>query len=263
MTLGETLDDYRKNIMGWLVQSKRETQAIQKLAKAAEMGNLRDLEKLRAAAQAAGEASSRLAASCLPLEFGITEYLLPHGGYLQELQEAAAQEGVTLYERDGVLFCYPVLVRLEPEAYAVRIDRKLELNIAPKALAARLKQEQGNEPKTKPEQFAESLFNAYRVVRDGEYQGAPVAVPLRRVYDLLTLRPGSAKEYSLLDFTREIYFLDRSGITETKKGFRMTLTASTASRERQGDLLKFITRDGHEKLYAGIKFTEPRKNTSA
>ena len=79
-------------------------------------------------------------------------------------------------------------------------------------------------------------------------------MPLKRIYDILTLRPGSSKEYSLLDFTREIYFLDRSGITDTKKGFRMTLTASTASRERQGELLRFVTRDGHEKLYAGIKF---------
>ena len=263
MTLSETLDDYRKNIAAWLAQSKRETQAIQKLSKAAELGNLRDLEKLRIAAQSAGEASSRQAALCLPLEFGTADYMSPQGGYLQELQEAAAQEGVTLYERDGVLFCYPVLVRLEPEAWAVRIDRKMEPNIAPKVLAARLKQEQGKEPKTKPEQFAESLFNAYRIIRDSEYQGAPVAIPLRRIYDLLTLRPGSAKEYSLLDFTREIYFLDRSGITETKKGFRLTLTASTASRERQGDLLKFVTRDGHEKLYAGIKFTEPRKDKSA
>ncbi len=259
LTLSETLDEYKKNINAWVMQSKRETQAVQKLCKAVEMGNLRDLEKLRQAAQASGEASSKQAALCQPLEFGVAEYLSPQGGYLLELTGVAEQEGVSLYERDGVLFCYPVLVRLEPEARAVRIDKKLEFNIHPKALTARLKKEQGNEPKTKPEQFIESLFNAYRIIRDGEYQGAGVAVPLKRVYDILTLRPGSDKEYTLLDFTREVYFLDRSGITETKRGFRLALTASTASRERQGDLLKFVTRDGHEKLYAGIKFTSVNK----
>lgn len=252
LTLSETLNEYQKNITAWLLSSKRETQAIQKLAKAAEVGNLRDLEKLRSVAQSASVVSSQQADACRPLVFNAAEYLSPQGGYLLELKKAAEQEGVNLYERDGVLFCYPVLVRLEPEACAVRIDKKLEMNIAPKALAARLKKEQGNEPKTKPEQFAESLFNAYRVIRDAEYQGAAVSIPLKRLYDILTLRPGSSKEYSLLDFTREIYFLDRSGLTETKKGFRLTLTAS---RERQGDLLKFVTRDGHEKLYAGIKFT--------
>jgi len=262
LTLSETLDEYQKSINAWLVSSKRETQAIQKFAKAAEAGNLRDLEKLRLAAQSAGAASSQQADACRPLEFNAAEYLSPQGGYLVELKQAAEQEGVNLYERDGVLFCYPVLVRLEPEACAVRIDKKLEMNIAPKVLAARLKKEQGNEPKTKPEQFVESLFGAYRVIRDGEYQGAAVSIPLKRLYDILTLRPGSSKEYSLLDFTREIYFLDRSGVTETKKGFRLTLTASTASRERQGDLLKFVTRDGHEKLYAGIKFTGTNKEQS-
>lgn len=255
MTLSETLDEYQKTVSAWLSQSKRETQAIQKLAKAAETGNLRDLEKLRQSAQAIGAASAKQAASCLPLEFDAAAYLSPQGGYLRELTQAAEQEGVTLYERDGVLFCYPVLVRLELDTLAVRIDKKLEPNIAPKSLVARLKKEQGNEPKTKPEQFIESLFQTYKMVRDSEYQGAPVAVPLKRIHETLTLRPGSAKDYSLLDFTREIYFLDRSGVTETKKGFRLTLTASTASRERQGDLLKFVTRDGHEKLYAGIKFT--------
>jgi hypothetical protein len=259
LTLTETLDEYQKNITAWLLSSKRETQAIQKFAKAVELGNLRDIEKLRLAARSAGEAAGRQAVSCLPFEFNAAEYLSSPEGYLLELKKTAEQAGVTLYERDGVLFCYPVLVRLEPEAGAVRIDKKLEFNIHPKMLAARLKKEQGNEPKTKSEQFMEALFNAYRVVRDSDYQGAAVSVPLKRIYEILTLRPGSSKEYSLLDFTREIYFLDRSGITETKKGFRLSLTASTASREKQGDLLKFVTRDGHEKLYAGIKFTQINK----
>ena len=256
MTLSETLDEHKKTITAWLTQAKKETQAVQKLAKAVEMGNLRDLEKLRQAALSAGEAAGQQAASCPPLEFDTAQYLSPSGGYLAELTEAARQEGVTLYERDGVLFCYPVLVRLEPEVRAVRIDKKLEFNLHPKALALRLKKEQGNEPKTKPEQFLETLFQAYRIVRDSEYDKAAVAVPLKRIYDVLTLRPGSARDYTLLDFTREIYFLDRSGVTQTRKGARLTLTASTASRERQGSLLKFVTRDGHEKLYAGIKFTE-------
>lgn len=261
MTLSETLDEHKKTITAWLTQAKKETQAVQKLTKAVEMGNLRDLEKLRQAALSAGEAAGRQAASCPPLEFDTAQYLSPSGGYLAELTEAARQEGVTLYERDGVLFCYPVLVRLEPEVRAVRIDKKLEFNLHPKVLAQRLKKEQGNEPKTKPEQFLETLFQAYRIVRDSEYDKAAVAVPLKRVYDILTLRPGSARDYTLLDFTREIYFLDRSGVTQTRKGARLTLTASTASRERQGSLLKFVTRDGHEKLYAGIKFTEPNNDT--
>ena len=259
MTLSDTLDDYNKNVKAWLVQSERETQAIKRLAKAVSAGNLRDTEKLRQAAQSASEVCKQQAEACLPLNFDISEYLALNGGYMAELRKQAEDEGVNLYEREGVLFCYPVLVRLEPEARAVRIDKKLEFSIHPRTLTARLRKEQGNEPKTRPEQFIETLLNAYRIVRDSEFQGGNVAVPLKRIHDMLTLRPGSDKEYSLLDFTREIYLLDRSGLSETKKGFRLILTASTASRERQGDLLKFVTRDGHEKLYAGIKFTAQSK----
>ncbi len=259
VTLTKALDEDGRRIAAWQAQAERQTQAIKKLAKAAELGNVRDLEKLRLAAQAAAEACAAQAAACRPLDFDSAAYLGRHGGYLDELRAQAAQDGVALYERDGVLFCYPVLVRLEPETLAVRVDKKLDFAIHPKVLAARLKKEQAKEPKTRPEQFLESLFLAYKLVRDGEYQSAPVAVPLKRVYDTLTLRPGSEKEYSVLDFTREVYLLDRSGVTQTRKGMRMTLTASTASRERQGDLLKFVTRDGHEKLYAGIKFTAPGK----
>jgi hypothetical protein len=62
------------------------------------------------------------------------------------------------------------------------------------------------------------------------------------------------KEYTLLDFTRDIYFLDLSELKETKKGYRMNLTASTVSRERSAKILRFVTRDGYEKDFAAVKF---------
>lgn len=254
MGLSEELDKYKAEIALWLNQSKKESQAVQKLYRAAEMGNLRDLEKLRATAHAAAAATSQQADGCPPLEFDAGQYLAS-GEFLDELKRTAEQEGVRLYERDGIVFCYPVLVRLEPETRAVRIDKKLEFNIHPKVLVALLKKEQSKEPRTKPEQFIETLFRAYEIVRVSDYKSANIDVPLKKVHDLLTIRPGADKEYNLLDFTRDIYFLDRSGITETKKGARLSLPASTVSRENKASILKFVTRDGHEKLYAGVKFT--------
>ena len=72
---------------------------------------------------------------------------------------------------------------------------------------------------------------------------------------MLTLLPGAEKDYTVLDFTRDLYFLDLSGITITKKGFHMSLTNSTNSRERGAKNLTFVTRDGFEKDFAAIKFT--------
>jgi hypothetical protein len=238
----------------WLDQSKKETAAVQRLQKAVAAGNLRDLEKLRQAARNAADLTAQRAGDCEPLAFDAAAYL-GNGDFLRELQAAAENAGVRLYERDGIIFCYPVLLRSEPELSAVRIDKKLEPTLRPEALAALLKKIQGKEPKARSEQFIETLFQAYELVRAGRGAPAYIDLPLSRIYDVLTLLPGADKEYTLLDFTRDIYFLDTSGITETRRGFRMSLPASTVSRERSAKILRFVTRDGYEKEYAAIKFT--------
>jgi hypothetical protein len=109
----------------------------------------------------------------------------------------------------------------------------------------------------RPERFIETLLTAYELVRAREQYTAYVDVPLVLVYDVLTLLPGSEKDYTLLDFTRDLYFLDISGVTETKKGYMLSLPASTATRERRAKPLPFVDRQGREKLYAAIKFTPP------
>jgi hypothetical protein len=250
--LSRELDEYQKVVSAWLDQSKRETAAIQRLQKAVATGNLRDLERLRQAARTAAEETSRRAGDCGSFEFDAAAYLAPDGEFLPELIQAAEKAGVRLYERDGVIFSYPVLVRADPGNAAVRIDKKRVFTIRPETLAAILKQAQSREPKARPERFIETLFEAYEYVRAKRKIDAYIDQPLTRIYDVLTLTPGS--EYSLLDFTRDVYFLDISGVTETRKGFRMSLPASTASRERAARALKFVTRDGYEKNYVAIKF---------
>jgi len=121
-------------------------------------------------------------------------------------------------------------------------------------LAAQLKKLQSREPKSRPERFIEALFDAYELVRAKRGIDAYIDLPLVKLYEVLTLLPGAEKEYTLLDFTRDLYFLDLSEITLTKKGFHMFLTASTASRERSTKILKFVMRDGNEKDYVAIKF---------
>lgn len=255
MKLSVALDEYGQSVNAWLDAAKKQAATVGRLQKAVAEGNVRDLEKLRQNAQSATENATARAGECGAFEFPAEEYLGREDGYLAELQDAAARAGVQLFERDGIIFCYPVLVRVEPEMAAVRIDKKLEPNIRPEVLAAGLKRAQSREPKARSERFIETLFDAYELLRgkDGEY----IDRPLSRIYEVLTLLPGANKEYSLLDFTRDLYFLDTSGIAETKRGFRMSLPASTVSRERSAKILHFVTRDGHEKQYAAIKFTPP------
>jgi hypothetical protein len=253
--LSAELEEYNKVVSAWLDQAKKGSAAIQRLQKAVTTGNVRDLERLRQAARSAGEAAGQRGKDCGPFEFDAAAYLSPGGGFLDELIQAAEKAGVRLSERDGVVFSYPVLVRAEPASSAIRIDKKLVSTIRPETVAAILKQAQSKEPKARPDRFIETLFEAYELVRAQRKIDAYIDQPLTRIYDVLTLLPGS--DYTLLDFTRDIYFLDVSGISETRKGFRMSLPASTVSRERSARILRFVTRDGYEKNYAAIKFTPP------
>jgi len=255
MSLSDQLDSYNKDVTAWLEQAKKGVAAVHRLQQAVAKGNVRDLDKLRVAAQAACVTTQQRAAECQPLAFDAAAYLTPEGDFIPELRAAAERAGVQLSVRDGVIFCYPVLVYLEPELSAVRIEKRLEANIRPETLAALLKKAQSREPKSRPERFIEVLFEAYELVRAKRRLDAYIDLPLTQIYQVLTLLPGADKDYTLLDFTRDLYFLDLSGLTETKKGFRMSLPASTVTRERSTKILKFVTRDGFEKEFAAIKFT--------
>ena len=259
--LDSALEEYEGPLAAWLDAAKKEVAAVQKLQKAIALGSLRDIEKLRQSARAACETSAQRAQACEPLEFDARAYL-SNGDFLAEISEAAAKAGAKLRERDGVIFCYPVLLRPEPELSAVRIDKALEANLRPPVLAARLAKLQAREPKSRPDKFLETLLAAYELVRASRDLKEYIDLPLTAIYEVLTLLPGSGNDYTLLDFTRDIYMLDASDIEETKKGFRFSLPASTVSRERSAKILFFVTRDGYEKQYAALKFTPPADSKS-
>lgn len=255
MSLSAELESYEKIVSAWLDGAKRETAALQRLQKAVATGNLRDIEKLRQTARSATEAARQCAEECAPFEFDAGAYLSKDGAFLAELIEAAEKLGVRLSARDGVIFSYPVLLRPEPASAAARIDKKLVPTLRPETLAAILKQAQGRDPKSRPQQFIESLFDAYELVRAQRGIDAYIDQPLVRLHEVLTILPGL--DYSRLDFTRDLYFLDISDVEETRKRYRMSLPASTVSRERNAPILRFVTRDGYEKEYASIRFTPP------
>ena len=256
MTLDQQLDDYGKQVSGWLDQAKKAVSAIQKLQKAAATGNLRDIDKFRQSALAASETLYDFAESCPAFEFDSSAYLQMDGEFISELKDSAESSGVKMYDRDGIIFCYPVLIYREPDIPAVRIDKRLDYGIRPEVLVAQLKKLQSREPQTNPARFIETLLDAYELLRSkpGKARDEFIDLPLTKIYEILTLLPGANKDYSLLDFTRDIYFLELSGLTETKSGYRMSLPASTVSRERNAKILRFVTRDGLEKEYAAIRF---------
>jgi hypothetical protein len=150
-----------------------------------------------------------------------------------------------------------VLVRVAAGERSVFVDKARERRLRPSALVELLREVQRRPPRFRPDAFLESLFSAYTflVQRRG-----PNELPtghterLSEIYTLMTLRPGASRDYSVQEFARDIYLLDRGGATTTRRGFVVSFPASTGARSPAG-ALRVVTEGGQEKVYYGIAFT--------
>jgi len=165
-----------------------------------------------------------------------------------------------VFERDERIYCYPVLVRVAPGDRAIFVDRARERRIRPSVLIRHLRAIQGRPPRFRPEAFLESLAAAYgHLARRNSPDNPDAGQPERLidVYELLTLMPGAARDYSRQEFARDLYLLDRGGVTTTRRGLRVSFPASTGARSA-GSALRVVTEGGQEKVYYSIAFAATR-----
>jgi hypothetical protein len=172
-------------------------------------------------------------------------------GYESELVAAAQASGLNIAERDGRLLVFPSVVRILPAERTIRIDRRRVAGIRPSHVIAMLRANQLKKPRFAPERFLEAVFGAYRLVVGPGSIGSTVA--LTEVYEALTLLPGASMDYSPSDFARDLFILDRSGVTRTRSGAAYTLPASTGTKGSRGTLT-FVAPDGELVTYFGIRF---------
>jgi len=236
------------------------TRSLRRLRGAAQVGNLRDIRAtLSGVGQAAEQAEQQAREAATSWHLDEDAYF-GDGRFTQELLAAAQAAGLQLFERDERLYCYPVLVRVAPAERSVFVDRARERRIRPSVLVEHLRDVQRRPPRFRPEAFLESLFQAYSFLVD-RYGPNPLdgghTEPLLRVYELLTLLPGAAREYSRQEFARDIYLLDRGGVTTTRRGYIVSFPASTGARSASGSV-RVVTETGQEKVYYGIAFSPSR-----
>ena len=98
----------------------------------------------------------------------------------------------------------------------------------------------------------EVLQRTYRLLAGADY-GKTVA--LSRIYETLTLLPGTTATYDQTDFVRDLFLLDRSGIRKTRSGIAYSLPASTGTKAARGTY-SFVAPDGETVTYYGIRFSE-------
>lgn len=114
-----------------------------------------------------------------------------------------------------------------------------------------LKANQTKKAKFAPDRFLEVLYRAYRLVAGKE--GSGKAVPLSSIYEAMTLLPGTSSEYDKTDFGRDMFLLDRSEITQTRSGAKLSLPNTG-----RGVFVSFVSPEGEPVNYTGISFTEAR-----
>ena len=173
--------------------------------------------------------------------------------YEQELMEVANAGGLRIHRQDERLIAFPSVVRVMPGERAVRIDRTRVPTIRPTKLVALLKANQTKKPRFASERFLEALYRAYRLVAGKDGMGR--TIPLSAIYDAVTLLPGAASDYGKSDFGRDLFLLDRSGLTQVKSGARFSLPASTGTKDGRG-VFSFVATDGEVVTFWGIRFSE-------
>jgi hypothetical protein len=141
-----------------------------------------------------------------------------------------------------------------PGDAAVEIDRVRERRLRPSVLLGLLAAQQDRAPRFKPEAFLDSLRGAYEMVVAREAKKIDGVVRLVDAWAVLTLLPGQAREYTKLEFARDLYLLDQSGMTVTPRSVRQLRWSASTGTKGTG-VLTTVARSGQQQRYWGVSFT--------
>jgi len=237
------------------------TQLLKKMKGAANVG---DLTKLKQTINEVNESTIKMrievSKTSKNWQFDESAYLSSKA-FERDLLEMGKQMGVEIFEHEGVFYSHEVVLRVLPEKRRVAIDRSRDSKIRPSVIVKRLKELQCNPNRFKPQAFLDVLFTAYSMavsMRGQQNHSAGVVVPLVEMYELLTLLPWQSTEYTRQEFARDVYFLDKSGKTKTKKDQRINFHASTGTRDAH-KTLSVMGRGGRIRTYYGTSFVKQDK----
>lgn len=181
----------------------------------------------------------------------ITAYL--NNEFVEELIAAASAIDVRLTRLDDRLTAFPVIVQVLPKQSAVRVDAQRFASLRPTVVAESIRQRM-KKSHVKPERFIELLYKAYRLVA-GAGQRDTGAV-LLDVYDALTLHPDARSAYDKVEFFRDVYLLDASGLRVTKSGAVLTIPGASTGSRAASKTVAVVSPDGAPKYYYGVRFEE-------
>ena len=229
--------------------------AIGRTRAAVKVGRATEITKgLGAISQRMAEADGAAQGLSSGWSFDTSSYL-GDGRFLDDLKAAAAEEGLSLFEKDGRIYCFPLLLRVDPKEAAVKVGRTIERRLRPSELARLLAAAQKRPQRFREQQFLELLYRAWRrlIGADRREGGAGPVVALADIHETLTLLPGA--DYPSEEFARDLLLLDRRPDLRTRDGCRFEFPASTLSK---GGMKRVVVYDeqGKERAYIGVRFVK-------
>lgn len=243
----ERLDERLAETSKALAAAQRE---VKRAVEAARVGNLRDLPR---ALDSAAEASAALTESVRTAErsWGFDGEQHLDQGWTAELLDRAEAGGLSgVKEVDGQVYSFPVIVKVNARDLSLKVGGRTQRGLRPSVVVGMLERLRAKPAKDNPNRLATAFEKAYLTLTGGT---DGTAIQLRRIYDLLVLRPGQSRDYSELDFIMDVYRLDRSGLHVTSTGRELSFPASTGTRGGK-NVFRFVTESGRERLYSSIRF---------
>lgn len=227
--------------------------ALGRVRAAVKVGRVAQITRqIEAICQRLEEASAAAGAVAGGWSFDTAAYMAD-GRFVADLKAAAAEKGISLFENDGRIYCFPLLLRVEPNEGAVKIGRRVERRVRPSQLVELLAIAQQRPQRFREEQFLALLYRAWRRLAgvDGREGGSGPVVGLAEIHETLTLLPGT--DYPIEEYARDLLLLDRKPDLRTRDGHRFEFPASTISRGRMRRLVVYDER-GAERAYIGVRF---------
>ncbi len=222
---------------------------VRRAARAGQVSEfIKGLDGLEARVSDAGSAAGDLAGAW---NFDTSTYMAD-GRFLAELQATAAEQNLAMFERDGRIYCFPLLLRIEASQSAVRVGRKIERRIRPSELVRLLAKAQKRPQRFREEAFLDLIWRTYRrlVGREGNGTGQGRVVALVDIHDTLTLLPGA--DYPREEFARDLLLMDRRPDLRTRGGDRFEFPRGTTTKGMKP--LIVYDEQGNERVYYGIRF---------
>ena len=244
-----------RSIAGSAANVAKSAKALERAAKIGNISAVRRAQTELASALSALSQEGQNAANAWPFQPDEEQsYLKDH--FAGELRQVAATQGLDMHEHDERLIAHPSILRVLPSSRAVRIDRKQASTIRPSYLVSELLKKQKTAARSGGRSILEAMYKAYQMLVGGLSPlnrleaDLPQAVPLSRIYDALTLMPGTGRDYSRTEFALDLYGLETEGPRETRSGAQVHFYGGRQSN------IALVAPDGKIITYYNVAFTE-------